>query len=382
MTAHKAASEEMMANAELLALFDAAVDAMVVTDETGRLLTFNRAAEKVFGHRSEDVVGRGVELLMPDPYRERHGRYMRRYLETGRARIIGIGREVEGLRANGETFPLHLSVGEAVSGGRRRFVGIMRDLSAERAAETRTRSLESRLAHVDRFSLMGEMAAGIAHELNQPLSAIATYAQAAKRLLQREPIETPALLQVCEKIDSQARRAGLVISNVRQFIRRRENRTDLLEVSRIIEDVWEMVQADAHAAGIPIALRLAEGLPYVLGDAVQLQQVLLNLTRNSVDATRTQPDKRQGIIVETCAAPEGRVRISVIDHGPGVSSSLGQDIFDPFVTTKPEGLGVGLAISRTIVQASGGVLSYTGNPGGGAIFTIDLPSAKAEGEPG
>ena len=373
--------EAMMANAELRALFDAAVDAMVVIDEEGTILAFNRAAERMFSHSAEDAIGGPVEILMPEPDRTMHKAYMRRYLETGQAKIIGIGREVEAVRADGTRFPIMLSVGEAISGDRRRFVAIIRDLTAQREAEKHARSLENRLAHVDRFNLMGEMAAGIAHEINQPLSAIATYAQAARRVLQREPINAKALDDICAKIDIQARRAGQVIENVRKFIRRHDDRTERLDMNDLILDVKDLMDADAHAAGIPLRLNLAESLPPVRADAIQLQQVLLNLTRNAVDAMRDGPERNRGIIVATEPTPAGGVRVSVTDHGPGVSKSLAGNIFHPFVTTKSNGLGVGLAISRTIVQAFGGTLDYEDNPEGGAIFWMELPPAsEGDGE--
>lgn len=365
-------SNDTMANAELKALLNAAVDAVIVTDEVGRILQFNAAAERLFGYRAADAVGRGVEMLMPEPERSAHAGFMRRYLETGEAKIIGIGREVLAQRATGEVFPIALSVGEAASGGRHRFVGIIRDLSGQRIAERHARALEVRLAHVGRFSLMGEMAAGIAHEINQPLSAIATYAQAAKRLLTRDPVQRAAVLEICEKIDDQARRAGQVIENFRKFIRREEIHVEALDVNRVIADIWNLIEADARAEGIDVSAYYAEGLPRVRGNAVQLQQVLLNLTRNAVDAMRDGLHKRRGIRIETGRLADGRVRVTVTDHGPGVSRSLGNDVFHPFVTTKKHGLGVGLAISRTIIQAYGGTLSFSDNPEGGAVFALDL----------
>ena len=367
--------DAMMATAELRALFDAAVDAIVVADEEGRILAFNRAAERVFGHSAEEAIGNRVDILMPEPDRSHHLEYMRRYLETGQAKIIGIGREVEAVRADGTVFPIALSVGEAKSGDRRRFVAIIRDLSEQRQAEQHARSLELRLAQVDRFNLMGEMAAGIAHEINQPLSAIATYAQTARRLLERQPTNVAALSGIAEKIDAQARRAGQVIENVRKFIRRQESVTETLDVNRVLADARDLMEADAHAAGIRLDVRYGADLPLVRADAVQLQQVLLNLTRNAVDAMRDGPDRHRGIVVETSRTPGGGVRVSVTDHGPGVPKSLGENIFDPFVTTKDTGLGVGLAISRTIAQASGGKLEYGDNPEGGAVFSLELPAA-------
>jgi C4-dicarboxylate-specific signal transduction histidine kinase len=274
-----------------------------------------------------------------------------------------------------------LSVGEAEDGGVRRFVGIVRDLSAQRAAEQRARSLELRLAHVGRFNLMGEMAAGIAHEINQPLSAIATYAQAGKRLVQGENVDAAMLAEICAKIDEQARRAGQVIANLRKFIRKQEIETRPLDVNQVVADVMTLIEADARSEGIPLHLRTQAGLPTIRADALQLQQVLLNLTRNSVDAMRGGLGKARGIIIATEPNERGGVRITVTDHGHGVSAQLGDNIFHPFVTTKRDGLGVGLAISRTIVESYGGILSYTDNPAGGSIFAIDLPAEQQEAAP-
>lgn len=370
--------EYAMAAAELKALLDAAVDAIVMIDEQGCVTTFNSSAEKLFGRSAGDVVGEKVDILMPEPDRSRHAEYMHHYLATGEARIIGIGREVLACRANGETFPIALSVGEAVNADGRCFVGIIRDLSEQRAAEERTRSLDARLAHVGRFNLMGEMAAGIAHEINQPLAAIATYAQAAKRIMERDQPDLAVLADVCEKIDTQARRAGQVIENLRAFIRDREVATRHLDVNRVIDDVWNLIEADARAEGIGVLKLCAEGLPQVDADPVQLQQVLLNLTRNSVDAMRGSLDKGRGIVVTTGRANGTCVRIEVADHGHGVSRHLSDNIFHPFVTTKREGMGVGLAISRTIVQSYGGTLTFRDNPEGGSVFVVELPPREEE----
>jgi two-component system sensor kinase FixL len=324
------------------------------------------------------VLGKNVSVLMGEPYRGEHDGYMSRYLATGEAHIIGKGREVEGRRASGESFPVSLAVGEVAGGSQRRFVGIIRDLSAKRAAEQRARSLEHRLAHVGRFNLMGEMAAGIAHEINQPLSAIATYAQAAKRVLQKPDPDIALLEDVYGKIDQQARRAGQVIDNLRKLIRKQAVDTQSLDVNHVVDDVMSLIEADARSEGIPVQLRKGIGLPSVRADAVQIQQVLLNLTRNSVDAMRDGLAKERGIIILTERVESGGVRIAVTDHGHGVAPQLGDDIFHPFVTTKRTGLGVGLAISKTIVESFGGTLRYADNPVGGSIFSIELPAEQPQ----
>jgi two-component system sensor kinase FixL len=315
-------------------------------------------------------------MLMPEPHRSDHHGYVSRYVETGEPHIIGIGRETFGRRADGQTFPILLSVGEARGPNGRRFVAIIRDLTAQRAAEQSARAVELRLSQVGRFNLMGEMAAGIAHEINQPLGAIATYAQAAKRILEREQPGMQTLIDVCTKIDEQALRAGRVLENLRKFIRKQEIRSEPIDVNKTVVDVLNLIEADAHAEGIRVGLRLGTGLPVVNANAVQLQQVVLNLTRNAVDAMRDSTGKDRGIEVVTERTDKGAIRISVADHGPGVPRQLGENIFHPFVTTKREGLGVGLAISRTIVQSYGGSLAYRDNPAGGAIFVVELPAPE------
>ncbi len=366
-------SQTMLA-AEWEALLNAAVDAIVVIDDRGRIVTFNPSAEQMFGYRAADVVGRDVAILMPDPDRSQHEGYLQRYLSTRAPRVIGIGREVEGLRRDGVRFPLALSIGESNSDRGRHFVGIMRDLTAQREQEQRARSLESRLAHAGRVNLMGEMAAGIAHEINQPLSAIATYAQAAKRLLQRDPIDLSKLADVCQKIDEQALRAGQVMENLRRFLRKPEVETRRLDINTVVEDVRLLSEADSRARAIPIRFEYASDLPEVRADAGGLQQVVLNLTRNAVDAMADLPSKHRGIDVRTRVDSAGRVEVAVSDHGYGVPAELGATIFDPFVSTKKDGLGVGLAVSQSIVQSYRGSLSYKNNPGGGATFVVSLPS--------
>jgi two-component system, LuxR family, sensor kinase FixL len=362
--------------AELRALLDAAVDAIVVIDEFGRINAFNPAAERLFGYEARGMIGQRVELLMPEPYHSEHADYVQRYLTTGEARIIGIGREVEGRRANGEVFPMYLSVGEARDGTRRRFVGIIRDLSAQKAAESNTRSLEARLTQVGRQNLVGEMAAGVAHEINQPLSAIATYAEAARRMLGREHVDMEAVRRSCERIAEQALRASQVIANLRRFARQQDARTEVIEVNELVVNVMNLIEADAKSEGIAVTTVLGESIPQVHGDRVQLQLVLLNLTHNAVDAMRDGLRKQRGIRIETSRGEDGSACIDVIDHGHGVPASLSGSIFHPFVTTKVDGLGVGLAISRSIVEACGGTLKFRSNDAGGAIFEIALPGIR------
>lgn len=361
--------------AELKALFDAAVDGIIVIDEQGVIAEFNKAAEQLFGREAAEVVGCPVTVLMAEPHRSRHESYIKRYLETGEARIIGIGREVSAQRADGSLFPIALSVGEIAGGKGRRFIGLIRDLSAQKAAEEEAYRLQNRLAHVGRFSLMGEMAAGLAHELNQPLSAIVNYSQAGKRLSGRDEPNIASISDCYAKITDQALRAGHIIDKLRDFLRKDEVSKSELSINDVVSSTLNLIEADARAEGIPIRTELAADLPVTNGDLIQLQQVLMNLTRNAVDAMEDSPNKDEGVIIRTGQPTPNEVQVSVLDHGHGVPPQLAESIFHPFVTTKRDGLGVGLAISRTIIRAHDGELFCRRNPIGGAIFGFSLPVA-------
>jgi len=366
--------------ANFRALLQAAVDAIILIDGDGRILAFNAAAERIFGYPEAEMLGRDVAMLMPEPYCSQHAQYMSRYLRTGERRIIGIGREVEALNRDGEVFPIELAVGQVDTPGPPRFVGIVRDVSARKRAEQETRELQDRLVRVGRFSTMGEMAAGLAHEINQPLSAITTYAQAADRLLEQPVDEERAeeFRLVCRKISDQAHRAGEVIRRLRGFLRLHSSGRARLDCNAMIREIMMLAELDARSNDVPLQIDYADDLPAVYGNAVEIQQVLLNLIRNAVDAMATCADRSRGVIVSTRCLADGSVEISVTDHGPGVDGQISTQVFHPFVSSKPGGLGVGLSLSRTIVQAHGGHLDFHGNPAGGAVFHFTLPPAYDE----
>jgi two-component system sensor kinase FixL len=363
---------------ELRALLDAAVDAIVVIDAQGRIETFNRAAERMFGYREGEVRGKNVKLLMPEPERTGHDGFLRRYLETGQARIIGIGREVEARRRDDSVFPVSLAVGR-VAGEPPRFVGLIRDISARVTAELAAAQAQERLAHVARLSTMGEMAAGLAHEINQPLAAITTYAQATQRMLDTgAPADIAEIRESLAQISRQALRAGEVIRRLRAFVANREVRRERVGCNRLLDDLVALARPDLRANDVAMTLEVERCLPDVLADVVQLQQVLINLIRNAIDSTVQSGASPREIILRAASRPEG-VEISVDDHGPGVGREAMERLFTPFFTTKPQGTGLGLAISRTIVQAHGAELCYRDRPGGGACFHFTLPCLRDGG---
>ena len=495
MTAERAASE-------FWALLDAAVDAIIVIDERGTIKAFNSAAERMFDRSADEAIGCNVSLLMPEPYRSQHDSYLERYLTTGEARIIGIGREVIAQRADGTTFPMRLSVGRA-SGDPPRFVGIVHDISRQKDTEaaleqerdraqsyldlaevmllaldrngcialinrkgceilqhdetallgrnwfetcipadereavitcfhrviagtagseiyenrvlTRTgqkrtiawrnhpvtdgrdgvigtlscgedvteqrrteeevRRARERLAHVSRLSTMGEMAAGLAHEINQPLTAITAYAEACQRMLaQEDGTAAPQFTEALEQISSQALRAGEVIRRLRSMVRQRQAMRELVDCNQMVRGAIILAEADARANDIELVLDLAIDRVTVQVDEVQIQQVLLNLIRNAIDASEGNTVDR--LILLRTRLHEQRIEIAVVDHGCGLGPDVGEELFNPFYTTKATGTGLGLSISHSIVRAHGGRLAFRRNDGPGTTFFFTLPFGR------
>jgi two-component system sensor kinase FixL len=363
--------------AHLTSILDSIPDAMVVIDERGLIHSFSAAAERLFGRKAADLLGKNVKLLMPSPYRENHDGYLGRYLRTGERRIIGIGRVVVGQRSDGSTFPMELAVGEMHVRDRRFFTGFIRDLTERQETEARLQELQSELVHMSRLTAMGEMASALAHELNQPLSALANYMKGSRRLLASPSGENVELVRdAMDKAADQALRAGEIIRRLRDFVARGDSERRVEDVKKLVEEAIALALVGAKDKGVRVRFAFAPGLDYVLADKVQVQQVLLNLMRNAVEAM--EESATRDLLVSTAPAPGNMVEISVADTGAGIAPEIGAQLFQPFVTTKRTGMGVGLSISRTIIEAHGGSISARPNNGGGTVFSFTLPAVTKE----
>jgi two-component system sensor kinase FixL len=492
---------------EYQAVLDAAVDAVIVIDVNGIIELVNHAGERLFGYLEEDLRGRNVNVLMPEPYRTQHDGYLRRYMETREPHIIGIGREVEARRKDGTTFAADLAVGLVHGSDPQRFVGFIRDITQRKHAQEallrseselntaqamanignyvihfdgrgkdyrspqfwrilgiepqatpedfialllsvtettdrdavlqtmqslekdvdsfdityrivrpdasiryvhhiaqvqrgehgrvvrhvgtlhditdrqlaaiETREMQERLTHFGRISTMGEMAAGIAHEINQPLTAIATYAQGCQRMLSNpQATDADELATGLKQIENQALRAGEVIRRLRSFVKNKEVRREPVHPNQLLDDLLMLAQTDTRHHNVRIRIEAGADLPQVQADPVQMQQVILNLVRNSIDAMLEAPQERREIVLRTRLDEHGDVEFMVADSGPGLSETAKQKLFDPFFTTKSGGTGLGLPISMSIVRAHGGKVWYRPNEGGGAAFYFSLPAAS------
>jgi two-component system sensor kinase FixL len=363
--------------AHLQSILDTVPDAMVVIDMRGIMQSFSSAAARLFGYGSDEVIGKNVSMLMPSPYREQHDGYIERYLRTGERRIIGIGRVVVGARKDGSTFPMELSVGEMKSGKDRFFTGFIRDLTERQKTETRLQDLQSELVHISRLTAMGEMASTLAHELNQPLSAISNYLKGSRRLLEASTDERAAMMRdALDKAAEQALRAGQIIRRLRDFVARGETERRVENLVKLVEDASALALVGAKDQAIRVQFRFDPSVELALADRIQIQQVLLNLMRNAMEAMQDSAIKE--LLLSAVPVENDMVRVSVADTGSGLAPDVVSQLFQPFVTTKQQGMGVGLSICRTIVESHGGQIWAEPNPGGGTIFNFTLRSVGKE----
>ncbi len=376
--AHDGAAWAALAEREahLQSILDTVPDAMIVIDAQGVIESFSNAAERLFGYQAAEVKGQNVSLLMPSPYREQHDSYLARYLATGERRIIGSSRVVIGQRRDGSTFPMELYIGETPYSARRAFTGFVRDLTERQETQARLHELQMELAHMSRFTAMGEMASTLAHELNQPLTAVATYLNGCRRLLERgQQADLAMLRDGVERAAEQALRAGQIIRHLREFVARGETERRPESLAKLVEEASALALIGARESAVRVTFEFDPDCPPVIADKVQVQQVLLNLIRNALEAMAGS--ERRELTIATGHGPGGQIRVSVADTGSGIAPDILSQLFRPFVSSKAHGMGVGLSVSRTIIEAHGGKLWAEPNRAGGTIFSFTLRAAGA-----
>jgi two-component system sensor kinase FixL len=361
----------------LRSILDTVPDAMIVIDARGVMQFFSNAAERLFGYTEWEAIGQNVSILMPEPDRSRHDGYIARYRSTGERHIIGIGRIVTGKRRDGTTFPMHLSVGEMRSGGEPYFTGFVRDLTEHQQTQARLQELQSELVHISRLSAMGEMASALAHELNQPLAAISNYMKGCRRLLSgsRDP-NAEKIENAMDRAAEQALRAGQIIRRLRDFVSRGESEKRVESLTKLIEEAGALGLAGAREQNVQLRFNLNPDADLVLADRVQVQQVLVNLFRNALEAM-AQSDHRE-LIATNSRVGEDMIEVEVSDTGSGFQHDVMANLFQTFFTTKETGMGVGLSISRSIIEGHGGRMWAENNAAGGATFRFTLPAAPIE----
>ena len=379
MVDKKAAALDI-SEAHLRSILDTVLDATVVIESDGSIVSFNAAAVRQFGYAESEVIGRNVRILMPEPYHGEHDGYIHRYLATGEKRIIGVDRVVVGRRQDGSTFPMKLAVGVVKSGGKTFFTGFIRDLTERKESEARLQEIQGELARLARLNELGEMASTLAHELNQPLAAIANYTQGCVRLLRdMDDVIAARMKEALEETAKQSLRAGGIIRHLREFVMHGETEKTSEDIRKLIEEAGALALVGSRERGVRSVFDFSPGSATVMVDRVQIQQVLINLMRNAIEAMRDRG--RRELVVSTSTENEGMVIVEVSDTGPGISDEIAARLFQPFVTSKASGMGIGLSISKRIVEAHGGELSASRNAEGGATFRFSLPRIESAARP-
>lgn len=360
--------------AHLRSILETIPDAMIIIDSAGAILSFSAAAERMFGYQEDEILGENVSMLMPSPDREQHDRYIGGYLETGNRKIIGIGRVTNARHRDGATFPIHLHIGEAVIDGARVFTGFIRDLTERQQTELRLHDLQSQLAHVSRVTAMGTLATSIAHELNQPLTAVANYVETSRDLLENPTPQTLEIVrEALQECAEQSVRAGQIVRRLRDFISRGESERRVESLSRVVNEASALALVDAGVRAREVELRLDRKADKVLIDRIQVQQVLLNLIRNAIEAMADCTVQR----LRLSSRGEGdEVHVTIEDSGPGLAPEVSDQLFQPFVSTKAQGMGLGLSICHTIIAGHGGRIWAEPSSLGGTAFHFTLINAE------
>ena len=357
------------------AIIAAALDCIVAVDEAGNNVEFNPAAEATFGYRRAEALGRSIaELIVPPSLRQRHVEGFSRYIKGGEPRILGQRIEIEGMRANGEVFPIELTITEVRLPERRIFTAHLRDLTPRRAAEAEIQRQREALHQSEKMAAFGSLTAGVAHELNNPLSIVIGNAQ---MLAEAAATVSPELAERAQRVQAAALRCGLIVRSFLAIVRRRERQQRSVALRELIDGPMQLLAYGLRVADIEIALDIPDGLPPLLCDPDQMQQVVMNLLTNARQALEDHPAPRR---VRIAARSEGEwTLLEFADNGPGIPDAIRSRVFEPFFTTKPAsaGTGLGLGLSRSIIEAHGGTLTLAPTDGSGARFLIRLPLNKA-----
>jgi len=370
-------TERLRAEDRFRQVFEAAPNAMIMVNEDGTIALVNGQAETVFGYQREELIGLPIETLIPERFRQEHPGDRDHFASNPQARSMGVGRDLFGRRKDGSEVPVEIGLNPIRTAEGQVVVASVIDITERRRAEAETQGLRQELTHISRVAIMGELTAAIV-ELGQPLTAILTNARVGLRLIAGND-DVKEVRDILEDIVADDHRASQVIQHLRSLFKKGEAEHRPLQFNTVINDVVSVVRTDAGRRDIAITLDLAARLPLVSGDRVQLQQVLLNLVVNAFDALTDVTNRPRKVILRTHTLGENFVHVEVADTGPGIAPEKLGSIFQPFVTARPGGMGMGLSVSHSIVGAHEGRLWAENDPDGGAVFHLVLPALLDEG---
>ena len=352
---------------------EASPSGTLLVDQEGRIVLANAHVEELFGYQREDLIGAPIEILLPERYAAKHPGHRANFFNAPQARPMGAGRELFARRKDGTEFPVEIGLNPIQTSRGILVLGSVVDISARKRAEEEARRRREQLDLLSRVSLLGEMTASLAHELNQPLAAIVHNADTGMEIIDNGNGDPAALRELLADVAADGCRAHEIIRNVRNTIKKGSAVRQPLSVNSAVLAVTRLVQADATAQSCEVETLLAKDLPTIIGDPVQIEQVLINLVTNAFDAMRDTPAGKRKVEIVTGRNGDASVRVSVRDQGSGISKDIKERLFEQFYTTKGEGLGMGLAIARSIVESHGGRIEAVNVPAGGAEFYFTLP---------
>ena len=359
-------------------VLDAAPNAMIMVDSVGVISFANGPAATVFGYSLSELIGCNIETLIPERFRDRHPGYRKDFHSEPSSRAMGAGRDLFGRRKDGSEFPVEVGLNPIRTEQGLFVLASVIDITARKHAELEHQLQNMELARVGRVAVMGELAASLAHEVNNPIGAMVANASSGQRLIAAGKIETKELDDLLADIVADGRRAGEIVQSIRNMVRKGKAHLSLIQINDTIDDLLRIVRADALGRQVTVAAEVDSDGCRVIGDRVQLLQVLVNLTINAFEAmSAMRPDVRR-VVIHAGRNENGEIVVSVRDTGPGFPRGIVEQLFEPFFSTKAEGTGMGLAIARSIVEAHGGTLSGENCDGGGACFTVRLPEAKED----
>src|SRR6266702_4614819 len=360
---------------------EAAPNAMIMVDTEGRITLVNAQAEAVFGYAREELIGHPIEMLVPERLKSHHAGDRHGYFGDARARPMGAGRELFGRRKDGSEVPVEIGLNPIHTSERLFVLASIIDISERKRAELEAARQRNELAHLSRVTILGELSGSLVHELAMPLSAILSNAQAAQRFLAHGNADLAEIREILSEIVSEDQRAGEVIRRLRLLLKKGEVQQHSLGINEVVQDVLKLMRSDLVNQNVVVDHELAQNLPMVTGDPVQLQQVLLNLVVNACDAmTDCDTPERRLLIRTGMENGNSAVNVSVTDRGSSIPEEKMEQIFEPFFTTKAKGMGLGLSVCRTIIAAHRGKLWATNNADCGATFHFSLPIGGSDKE--
>jgi two-component system sensor kinase FixL len=366
-------TERKQAEEKFRLAVEASPNGILLVNQVGQIVLVNSQIEELFGYGREELIGHSVEILVPERYASEHPEHRRKFFAAPAARAMGAGRELFGRRKDGNEFPVEIGLNPIKTPNGVLVLAAVVDISARLEAEEEARRRREQVELLSRVSLLGEMTASLAHELNQPLAAIMNNASAAMEYIEQGRLNAKQLQEILTDVMGDGRRAFDIVQNVRNAIKKGTAIRGRINLNDVAKSVAHMLQPDAAANFCKVEMSLAPDLPTIEGDPTQIQQVLINLVSNAFDAMGETPASRRIVEITTTSNGDGTISVAVRDHGRGIAETARERLFEHFFTTKKEGLGMGLAIVRSIVEAHGGTISAENAQAGGARFRFRLP---------